>query len=85
MRTAIEIGTRIHYTGDVANNPGEGRVTGVVPCDWYGFKITVTLDDGRVCRGLTPSSFGPYRPGNCTDRFQVMPSDVAPTMAGGAA
>lgn len=67
----LKIGTKIHYTGDMANHSGEGEITAVKPSKWYGETYDVTLEDGRVCAGLTASSFGPLRLGNCSDRFQV--------------
>ena len=67
----LKIGTKIHYTGDRANASGEGEITSIQPSKWYGQTFVVTLDDGRVCPGLTSTSFGPLRPGNCSDRFQV--------------
>ncbi len=67
----LVIGTKIHYTGDQCNDSGEGQITAIRPSAWYGQTFDVTLDDGRVCAGLTEASFGPLRPGNCSDRFQV--------------
>ena len=54
----IEEGTRIYYTGDMANIPDFGIVKIINPCDWYGLKIHIKLDDGREF-ALTPSSFEP--------------------------
>jgi hypothetical protein len=68
----LAIGTKIHYTGDIANDAGEGEITAIHASKWYGHVFDVTLNDGRVCAGLTAGSFGPLRPGNCSDRFQVI-------------
>ena len=78
MSARVTVGMRIHYTGDMSNASGEGVVTSVVPCDWYGQKIKVVLDDGRVCAGLTPTSFGPMNPGSCSPRFQIRPEEPSP-------
>jgi len=67
----LKIGTKIHYTGDIANHSGEGEITAIRPSKWYGQTFDVTLDDGRVCAGLTSTAFGPLRPGNRSDRFQI--------------
>ncbi len=54
----LAIGTKISYTGDMANDAGEGEITDMRASEWYGTVFDVTLDDGRVCRGLTALSFG---------------------------
>jgi hypothetical protein len=67
----MNIGTKIHYTGDTANNSGDGEITSILPCEWYGSRITVKLNDGRIFK-IAPAQVGPLAPGNATHRFQVL-------------
>lgn len=65
----LEIGTRIYYTGDQANNPGKGTITAHIERTQYGpFGYQITMDDGRIWRHIYASSFnkGPGR------RFMTM-------------
>jgi DNA topoisomerase-1 len=41
----LTVGTRIRYTGDMANDEGKGEISAVSPCGFYGTKYDVTLDD----------------------------------------
>lgn len=44
----VTVGTRIEYTGDIANQPGSGAVVSVEPADrWGGEYCRIILDDGR--------------------------------------
>jgi hypothetical protein len=52
MATTLTAGTRIHYTGDMANDPGDGSVTAVTD-GRHGVFYDITLDDGRIFR-MTP-------------------------------
>ena len=56
MTDAIKTSTRIYYTGDMANADDYGTITAVTPCDFYGFKYSVELDDGRTMT-IQPLSF----------------------------
>jgi len=68
-RDDLAAGTRIHYTGDMANSEGTFVVSSVKPCDFYG--VTFDLrevgdcygDEPRVIKSLHLSSFqtGPGR------------------------
>jgi hypothetical protein len=44
LATDLEAGTRIYYTGDMANASGFGTITKIRLCDWYGFTYDVTID-----------------------------------------
>ena len=43
-----EVGQEIYYTGDMANRDGWGKITKVEPCEWYKYKYTLEMADGRV-------------------------------------
>lgn len=62
----LTAGTRIYYTGDMANLSGEGVVSKVI-ADRSGAFYDITLDDGRVFRFVMHVAFA-ARPG-C--RWQV--------------
>ena len=52
------LGQKVRYKGDMANQPGEGRVTAINPADRFSGKtVDIRLDDGRTANGLTPSAF----------------------------
>ena len=54
----LAVGTRIYYTGDMANQPDEGTVVAVRPPDrWGGESYDICLDDGRTMRGIYPSNY----------------------------
>ena len=44
LATDLTEGTRIYYTGDMANHPGVGTVVKVRLCDWYGFTYDIVID-----------------------------------------
>ena len=51
-------GTKIYYTGDVANQPDEGTVIDVVKSNFYNCDtFNILLDDGRFFPQVMPSSF----------------------------
>jgi hypothetical protein len=58
MAQTHPIGTEIHYTGDMANQPGNGVVTSLRPATTYGIEsMDITLEDGRVFRAVHLSNF----------------------------
>lgn len=55
----LTVGTRIYYTGDMANAEGEGTIDAVIPADKYRSKsYNITMDDGRVWLFVFAASFG---------------------------
>ena len=63
---AVEIGTRIYYTGDMANNEDYGTVTDVTS-GRFGTHVVIRLDDGRE---FTHSiRIGEVYQGHCNPRF----------------
>lgn len=52
----LVVGTKIRYTGDMANCSGQGAIINVKPCNYYGKSYTVALDDGRMW-DCSPASF----------------------------
>lgn len=54
----LAVGTKIYYSGDMANHPDFGEITLIKPCNYYKLKIKVLLNDGREWN-LMPSSFEP--------------------------
>ncbi len=53
------LGMRIYYTGDMANQSGQGTIVAHNPPDKFARAGTfdVDMDDGRKWRGLFPSAF----------------------------
>jgi hypothetical protein len=52
------VGTGVHYTGDVANQPGNGTVTAIRPAnEWAAESMDITLEDGRQMRAIQMSNF----------------------------
>jgi hypothetical protein len=50
--------TKVHYRGDVCNQPGDGYIKKVHPADrWGGPYYTVRLYDGRSMGKKSPQSF----------------------------
>ena len=50
----LQPGTPIYYTGDAANAEGAGHITKRPVADGL---LNVTLNDGRIFRGLFPAVF----------------------------
>ena len=57
----LQAGTRIYYTGDMANCPDFGTITKRQPIDprWNYKQVDVALDDGRKWRGVMLAGFQP--------------------------
>ncbi len=56
------VGTKIYYTGDMANQSAQGRIVKVYPPDRYccGGSYDIEYeDDRRMTRRITPASFAP--------------------------
>lgn len=67
----LAVGTRIYYTGDMANCEGEGTIDAIIPADKFRSKsYNITMDDGRVWLFVFSASFG-NAPG---DRFCTLES-----------
>ena len=67
-KEALKKGTRIYYTGDMANEEGFGviihRSTGQ-----FGVFVAVKLDDGRIFESLSALDFSDVYEGHCGTRF----------------
>ena len=55
----MERGTRIYYTGDMANIEDFGTISRVVHSPRWGTSYDIVLDDGRLLRGISPMNFAP--------------------------
>lgn len=66
-----EVGQEIYYTGDMANRDGWGKITKVEPCEWYKYKYTLEMADGRV-KHLTPYVIGEVYEGHAGTRFVTL-------------
>lgn len=53
----LKIGTKIHYTGDMANIEGWGEITTVKGSKFYPVMYAIKLDDGRIFPGVLPLNF----------------------------
>jgi len=66
----LEVGTRIYYTGDMANNEGFGTVTKKIPEGKYNSAcVNIKMDDGREKIMLPEILFSPKYSGNGSTRF----------------
>jgi len=57
--TEMTVGTRIYYTGDMANIESEGTIYNVVHDPRWGQHYDLHFDDGRISRGIHPVAFQP--------------------------
>jgi hypothetical protein len=65
----LTVGTRVRYTGDMANAEGVGEIFEVcAPNRWNYQQVNIRLDDGRVMLGIHLCAFDPA-PGQ---RFQLL-------------
>ena len=68
-RAKLTIGTRVYYTGDIANDDGFGVVTEIMPATKYGPEVAVMhLDDGRELSTYAMSIEAIYN-GHCGTKF----------------
>lgn len=57
--TQFTPGTRIYYTGDMANQPDDGTITRLVPANKYGgASVDIDFDEGNN-RNVTLLGFAP--------------------------
>ena len=69
----LTAGLRVDYTGDIANQPGEGVITKTwIDPDWHYEYVTVELDDGREVSTTTRAFNGPGK------RFEIAEDQTAP-------
>lgn len=54
---SLGTGTRIIYTGDVANHAGRGEIVAVTSNRWSPCQYDIRLEDGREMRAVQPSNF----------------------------
>jgi len=64
----LKEGTRIYYTGDMANEEGFGVITSQQQ-DKFGVFVNLKMDDGREFNQLTPANFSDKYLGHCGSRF----------------
>ena len=68
-KATVTVGSRIYYTGDMANIDGVGTVIKIIPASNYAPEMAVVhLDDGRDCTPATMSIEDEYK-GHCGVRF----------------
>ena len=66
----LDVGTRIFYTGDMANSDGFGVVTKKIPEGSYNSAcVEIKMDDGREMKMLPELLFSPKYSGNGSTRF----------------
>ena len=54
----LNVGTRVYYTGDMANCDGKGTVVVINPADRFcATSYKIVLDDGRVMRAIFANNF----------------------------
>ena len=66
--TDLPTGTRIYYTGDMANQDGFGTITATTTDKWGQF-LDIKLDDGRTIEQLPLCCFSPEYKGHGGTRF----------------
>lgn len=58
----LPVGTRVIYTGDMANHAGRGSVVAVTSNRWSPCQYDLLMEDGREMKAIQPSNFdGPGR------------------------
>jgi|GEM_PF-3158506 len=68
----LPIGSRVLYTGDMANQPGEGWVGSHMPSSRFGgAALNIKLDDGRVFAGVFSSNLRWPHEENRGQRFVI--------------
>tara|TARA_Y100001937_G_scaffold128504_1_gene205508 strand:+ start:1638 stop:1952 length:315 start_codon:yes stop_codon:yes gene_type:complete len=65
----LETGTKIYYTGDMANREGFGTITKVGGDRFVSRWYDITMDDGRVFPSLPHTSFSAKFSGGGLTRF----------------
>jgi len=54
--TKLKIGTKIYYTGDMANPEGRGKIVRITH-SFYPVEYWIKLTDGRLWEKVLPSNF----------------------------
>jgi ribosomal protein L37AE/L43A len=68
----LPIGSKVHYTGDMANHDGEGWVGSHMPASRFGgASLNIQLEDGRVFGGVFPSNVRWPHEDNRGQRFVI--------------
>lgn len=67
-KESLKKGTRIYYTGDMANEEGFGVITHQSH-GMYGSFVTLKMDDSRVFESLSVTQFSDVYEGHCGTRF----------------
>lgn len=65
----LKKGTRIYYTGDMANKEGLGVITHQSHRMYGGTFVTAKMDDGRIFKSLSLLDFSDTYKGTCGSRF----------------
>jgi ribosomal protein L37AE/L43A len=83
----LPIGSKIYYTGDMANQDGEGWVGSHMPASRFGSaSLNIQLEDGRVFGGVYPSNVRWPHEDNRGQRFVIrevakLPVNLAENLA----
>ena len=64
----LEVGTRIYYTGDTANDEGFGTIIIVKQKSNFGTILKIKMDDDREFN-ISPANFSPEYKGSGLTRF----------------
>lgn len=74
----LAVGTKVYYTGDVANIDGHGAIVAIrPPSRWGGQSYDIVLDDGREMLGTYPNAFeGAGRRFMTIDEFDAMRAET---------
>ncbi len=68
----LPIGSKVYYTGDMANHDGEGWVGSHMPASRFGSaSLNIQLEDGRVFGGVFPSNVRRADEHNHGQRFVI--------------
>ena len=54
----LPVGTKVYYTGDIANHPNTGTIQASYSNRWNPRQYDIAFDDGSVHLGILPSNFG---------------------------
>ncbi len=70
----LEIGTKLFYTGDIANASDWGEILSKSesPSDGFGGWVEVKFEDGKSTAKLWPSQIGDVYRGHCNPRFVTL-------------
>ena len=68
MNKHYEIGTKIYYRGDIANEEGFGKITELISNKW-GEYFSTRLEDGREQKSVPLFMMSDFDTGNGSTRF----------------